>query len=629
MKKQHRRYLPKQGEEKMKSPGLSLENLEDTPTMDPRGRFVSRVGPGEGAIVTAGPSTEKDDDNGSKQEKHKQGDSESINNSQVNTIFSPWVQRQERGMAGMQENQVKRKPISSPHRGTPYSRLYKKGTQEGVRMKELEEPDDTSPLTAVRLTTEYDGGERTVTGYNESPLSGKVFRILGAFKKDELSLDEWIKLHGGEVVDEDEEDKARFVILGDGVKRFDILNAIAREYILVTRATVEESIISVVNKVDLEDMPPITNEDVEYLRIPKTQSLMGVTMGVFGCSKSTSYALHQVIEECGGEVEDTLSTDMDLILMRKAPTKALAEGVKRFGIVRIEYEDLVKLINEETTVKMLFRKAKDAIERGRTKSHGGGKQGHSKSPGGSIMDAFARGQSKAFVGTTHGASKEVSRNTIGRGRSISPAGGNRGRGNGGSGSGSSGGNNQGQSRKSNLEATTRGGSKSFGGGEGGPSTSTGLRAKDAQVRGRSTSPEDGCQGQGQISVASRSKRSKSPSVSFNLDSSAQQTPSSRSNTNMSSVTDDTYSREISPMHGLRLKPKRLSERPSASTPPGVTVLPAEGTKAGGDLVQDQVLINDSTTAITTDSDRYYSQRNYHRSFGDEDTTNSRSIHGDS
>ena len=159
-------------------------------------------------------------------------------------------------------------------------------------------------------------------------------------------------------------------------------------------------------------------------------------------------------------------------------------------------------------------------------------------------------------------------------------GGNRGQGNGGSGSGSSGGNNQGLNRNRDLEATTRGGSKSSGGGEGGPSRSSSFRAKVAQGRGRGTSSEDGSQDQGQISVASRSKRSKSPSVSFNLDSSAQQTPSSRSNTNMSPVTDDTYSREISPMHGLRLKPKRLSERLSASTPPGVTILPAEGTKAG-------------------------------------------------
>ena len=580
MTKQYRRYLPKQGEEKVKTPGLSLEDLEDTPNMDLGERFVSRLGPGACAIVTAGPSTERNDDKGGKHEKHKQGDSESINKSQVNTLFSPRAQRQEGGMAGVQENQGKRKPVSSPHRGTPYSRLHKKGNQEGVRMKEPEEPDDTSPLTAVRLTTEFDGGERTVTGYNETPLSGKVFRILGAFKKDELSLEEWIKLQGGEVVDEDEEDRARFVILGDGVKRFDILNAIAREYILVTRAAVENSIISVANKVDLEDMPPITSEDVEYLEIPKTQSMIGVTVGVFGCTTPTSHALHQVIEECGGEVEDTLSNDMDLILMRKKPTKILAEGVKRYGIVRIDYEDLVKLVNEDTTVKMLFRKAKDATERGRTKSSGRGKQGRSKSPGGSIMDAFARGQSKALGGDTRGVSKEGSMNTIGRGRSISPMGGNRGQGNGGSGSQSSGEDNQGPSRKSDLKATNKDGSKSSRGGDGGPSTNLSLRAKDAQARGRSKSPDDGSQGQGQISVASRSKRSKSPSVSFNLDSSAQQTPSSRSNTNLSSVTDDTDLREISPMHGLRLKPKRLSEKLSASTPPGVTVLQEEGTKAG-------------------------------------------------
>ena len=374
MKKAYRRNLTKKGEGKVKTPGPFLDDEEDIPIYDIGDRFVSRYG----AIFTAGPSTEGNDNdasqnkniNNSKQDNFNQRDRESnkLNNSQASTNVSPRGQSQERGMAGVQDNQVKRKPVASPNRGTPYGRLHKNGrNQGGGRKKELEEPDDTSPLTAVRLATEYDGGEKTVSGYNESPLSGKVFRILGAFKKDELSLPEWIKLHGGEVVDEDEEDKARFVILGDGVKRFDILNAIAREYILVTRAAVEESIISVVNKVELEDMPPITSEDVADLRIPKTQLLMGVTVGIFGCTTSTSQALHQVIEECGGDVEDTLSTDMDLILMRKAPTKVLAEGVKRFGIVRIEYEDLVKLINEETTVKMLFRKAKDATERGRTK----------------------------------------------------------------------------------------------------------------------------------------------------------------------------------------------------------------------------------------------------------------------
>ena len=132
--------------------------------------------------------------------------------------------------------------------------------------------------------------------------------------------------------------------------------------------------------------------------------------------------------------------------MRKAPTKVLAEGVKRFGIARIEYEDLVKLINEETTVKMLFRKAKDATERGRTKSHGGGKQGRSKSPGGSIMDAFARGQ-KALGGGTHGVSKEDSTNNVGRGRSKSIERGNRGQDRRSSGSASSGENSNAQGNR--------------------------------------------------------------------------------------------------------------------------------------------------------------------------------------
>jgi hypothetical protein len=383
MKKAYRRNLTKKGEEKAKTPGLPLDDEEDIPVYDFGDRFVSRYG----AIFTAGPSTEGNDNearknnniNNSKQDNSNQRDSESnkFNNSQASTNVSPTkVQEQEGGMAGGQENQVKRKPVASPNRGTPYGRLYKNGrNQGGERKKELEEPDDTSPLTAVRLTTEYDVEERSAIGYNESPLSGKVFRLLGAFKKDELSLDEWITLHGGVVVDEEEEDKARFVILGDGVKRFDILNAIAREYILVTREAVEESIISVVNTVDLEDMLPIASEDMEYLNIPPTQSLVGVTVGVFGCTTPTSHALHQVIEECGGDVEDTLSTNMDLILMRKAPTKILAEGIKRFGIARIEYDDLVKLVNEDTTVKMLFRKAKDrgktrTLQESRRKHHG-------------------------------------------------------------------------------------------------------------------------------------------------------------------------------------------------------------------------------------------------------------------
>lgn len=469
-------------------------------------------------------------------------------------------------MAGVQENHVKRKPVASPNRGTPYGRLHKNGrNQGGERKKELEEPDDTSPLTAVRLTTEYGGGDRSATGYNESPLSGKVFRLLGAFKKDELTLDEWITLHGGVVVDEDEQDKARFVILGDGVKRFDILNAIAREYILVTREAVEESIISVVNTVDLEDMPPITSDDMEYLNIPQTQSLVGVTVGVFGCTTSTSHALHQVIEECGGDVEDTLSTDMDLILLRKAPTKILAEGIKRFGIARIDYGDLAKLVNEETTVEMLFRKAKDGTERGRAKSPGGGKQGRYKSPGGSIMDAFARGQNKALGGGTHGESKEDSTNTIGRGRSKSIERGNRGQDRRSSGNVSSGGKKQGPSKQSEVEKGDR---------EQGAKLSE--YADGAPMRGRGTSPGGGIQGHGQKSSAYRSSRdSKSSSVSFNLQSPGQHTPSSRSITNVSSVTDD-----ISPMHNARLKPKRPIEQVTVATPPGVQVLPVESMKEG-------------------------------------------------
>ena len=570
MKKAYRRNITKKGEEKVRTQGPFLDDEEDIPIYDFGDRFVSRS-----AIFTAGPSTEGNDNdasqnnniNNSKQDILNQRDRESnkFNNSQANTNVSPRVQSQEGGMAGGQENHVKRKPVASPNRGTPYGRLHKNGrNQGGERKKELEEPDDTSPLTAVRLTTEYGGGDRSATGYNESPLNGKVFRLLGAFKKDELTLDEWITLNGGVVVDEDEQDKARFVILGDGVKRFDILNAIAREYILVTREAVEESFISGVNTVDLDDMPPITSEDMEYLNIPQTQSLVGVTVGVFGCTTSTSHALHQVIEECGGDVEDTLSTEMDLILLRKAPTKILAEGIKRFGIARIDYEDLAKLVNEETTVKMLFRKAKDSTERGRAKSPGA-KQGRYKSPRGSIMDAFARGQNKALGGGTHGESKEDSKNTIGRGRSKSIERGNRGQDRRSSGSVSSGGKQQGPSNQSEVEKGDR---------EQGAKLSE--YADGAPMRGRGTSPGSGIQDHGQKSSAYRSsKDSKSSSVSFNLQSPGQHTPSSRSITNVSSVTDD-----ISPMHNARLKPKRPIEQVTVATPPGVQVLPVESMREG-------------------------------------------------
>jgi hypothetical protein len=102
-------------------------------------------------------------------------------------------------------------------------------------------------------------------------------------------MEEWISLHGGVVAGEEEEDKVRFVILGNGVKRFDILNAIAREYILNTRAAVEDSIISVLDsRVDLDDMPPISSNAVEHLKFPKTQPPIGVTVGIFGCTKLTS-----------------------------------------------------------------------------------------------------------------------------------------------------------------------------------------------------------------------------------------------------------------------------------------------------------------------------------------------------
>ena len=324
-------------------------------------------------------------------------------------------------------DQTKRKQIQSPYRGTPYSRWYKNGrNQGGERAKGPEEPDDTSPFQAVRLATEYEGGERSEMEYEyDKPLSGKVFKVLGAFEKDELSMEEWISLQGGVVAEEEDEDAVRFVILGDGVKKFDILNAIAREYILVTRAAVEDSIISVTNTTNLDDMPPISSKDVEYLKLPKTQPLVGVTVGIFGCSPETSKALQEVIEESGGEVEDTLSTDMDLILMKKAPTKVLADGVKRFGITRIGYGDLVKLVNGETSVKMLNRKARDANERGRTKSPGKGKQGRTKSPGGSIIDAFARGRSRILAGDSQGGNKEGGTDTTGRGQSKSPGRGNR------------------------------------------------------------------------------------------------------------------------------------------------------------------------------------------------------------
>ena len=180
MKKAYRRKLTKKGEEKVETPGLSLDDEKDIPVYDFGDRFVSGVGPGVCASFTAGPSTEGNDNdasinkniNNSKQDTPNQRDRESnkLNNSQASTNVSPRGQSQERGMAGVQDNQVKRKPVGSPNRGTPYGRLHKNGrNQGGGRKKELEEPDDTSPLTAVRLTTEYDGGKGRCQATTKAP----------------------------------------------------------------------------------------------------------------------------------------------------------------------------------------------------------------------------------------------------------------------------------------------------------------------------------------------------------------------------------------------------------------------------------------------------------------------------
>ena len=151
MKKAYRRNLTKKGEGKVKTPGPFLDNEEDIPIYDIGDRFVSRYG----AIFTAGPSTEGNDNdasqnkniNNSKQDNFNQRDRESnkLNNSQASTNVSPRGQSQERGMAGVQDNQVKRKPVASPNRGTPYGRLHKNGrNQGGGRKKELEEPADVT-----------------------------------------------------------------------------------------------------------------------------------------------------------------------------------------------------------------------------------------------------------------------------------------------------------------------------------------------------------------------------------------------------------------------------------------------------------------------------------------------------